>query len=435
MVTSTHRPTTPPTDGRTPTLRPADHWTSVTPTSDDPSTDGAGDEVADRVAEEASAATATGAGPRPAGHRHEDGPLVPFWLARAAAYGWRGLVVAAALYASVWLLARLSVVVIPVIVALILTTLCLPPAQWLERRGLPEAVAAGIVVIGGLVAIIGGLAALTPTFVDQIADLEPAVRDGIDFLLETAADFGYDRDRLDELLSQAGEALTGSASSVIGGIAGGASAVASGLAGIALLVVLLFFFVKDADEIRDWITARTPSHRRELVARLGERAWSALSGYVRGTAAIAAIDAVAIGIGLAIIGVPLVLPLSLLVFLGAFLPVIGAFVAGLVAVLVALASGGLTTAVWTLVLIIGVQQVEGNVLHPTIMRRAVALHPVVVLTALAVGATLAGIVGAFLSLPVAAVLAAVGNELRLRADARREPGEPTGAGADPAPAT
>lgn len=431
MVTSTQRSAAPTATGRSPTLRPADQGTSVTPTSEDPSTDAQADAVAGGVVDdETTAARDARAHGREQGHG--EATLVPFWLARAAAWGWRGLVVAVALYASVWLLARLSVVVIPVIIALILTTLCLPPAQWLERRGLPEAAAAGVVVVGGLVAIIGGLAALTPTFVDQIADLQPALRDGVDFVLETAADFGYDRDRLDELLSQAGEALTGSASSVIGGIAGGASAVASGLAGIALLVVLLFFFVKDADEIRDWITARTPSHHRELVARLGERAWSALSGYVRGTAAIAAIDAIAIGIGLAIIGVPLVLPLSLLVFLGAFLPVIGAFVAGLVAVLVALASGGLTAAVWTLVLIIGVQQVEGNVLHPTIMRRAVALHPVVVLTALAVGATLAGIVGAFLSLPVAAVLAAVGNELRLRADARRD-GAP--AAADAAPAT
>ncbi|MEX0836218.1 MAG: AI-2E family transporter, partial [Nitriliruptor sp.] len=182
-------------------------------------------------------------------------------------------------------------------------------------------------------------------------------------------------------------------------------------------IVLLFFFVKDGESIVDWFIARTPDDHRNVVRAVGHRAWSALAGFVRGTATIALIDAIAIGIGLAIVGVPLVLPLALLVFLGAFIPVIGAFISGLVAVLVALASGGFVTALIVLAIVFGVQQVEGNVLQPTIMRRAVALHPVIVLTALTAGGVLAGIVGAFLAVPVAAVLSAVGNELRLRHEA------------------
>lgn len=341
---------------------------------------------------------------------------VPEGLRRVAGWSWRLLVIGLAVLAGLALLTRLSVVVLPLIVALILATLCVPPAQWLERRGLPKAAAAAVVVVGGLAAIIGMLAALAPSFADQIGALRPTVEQGIDQVLVQLEQFGFDEQRLQELVEQARSSVSGSSSQIISGLAGGLAAALSGLAGLALLLVLLFFFVKDREDITDWMVARTPEPRRDVVRAIGRRSWTALSGYVRGTAAIAAIDAIGVGIGLAIIGVPLVLPLALLVFLGAFLPVIGALLAGSVAVLVALADGGLGAGIAALLLIIAVQQVEGNVLQPMIMRRAVALHPIVVLTALAMGATLAGIVGAFLSLPVAAVLAAVGNELRLRAE-------------------
>lgn len=359
---------------------------------------------------------------------------VPVTLQRAAGWSWRLLVVGLAVWVTLVILARLSVVTLPVFIALVLATLCVPPAQRLQRRGVPDGVAAAIVVIGGLIAIIALLAALAPAFVEEIAELRPTVEDGIDSLLLQLENLGYDRERLDELIAQARSQLSGSSSAILSGLAGGVAAALSGIAGIALLVVLLFFFVKDADDITAWMVERTPSQHRDVVTAVGRRAWGALSGYVRGTAAIAAIDATAIGIGLAIIGVPLVLPLAVLVFLGAFLPVVGALLAGLIAVLVALADGGVQTALIVLLLIVAVQQVEGNVLQPMIMRRAVALHPVVVLTALAIGATLAGIVGAFLSLPVAAVAAAVGNELRLRSEAR-EGGSVDGASTSGAPAT
>ena len=345
---------------------------------------------------------------------------VPRSLHRAAGWSWRLLIIGVAVYAGLVLLARLSVVVLPLFVAVVLATLCVPPARWLQRRGVPEAAAAGIVVVGGLTVIIALLAALAPGFAEEIAKLRPTVEQGIDSLLVQLEDFGYDRERLSDLLEQARAQLSSSSSTILSGLAGGVATALSGLAGIALLVVLLFFFVKDADDITDWMISRTPREHRDLATSLGRRSWEALSGYVRGTAAIAAIDAIGVGIGLAVIGVPLVVPLSVLVFLGAFLPVIGALLAGLIAVLVGLADGGLQTGLLVLLLIVAVQQVEGNVLQPMIMRRAVALHPVVVLTALAVGATLAGIVGAFLSLPVTAVLAAIGNELRLRSEARRE---------------
>ena len=166
-----------------------------------------------------------------------------------------------------------------------------------------------------------------------------------------------------------------------------------------------------------WAGERIPTSYRATAAAMGARAWTALSGYVRGTATIALIDALGIGLALLILGVPLVIPLTLLVFLGGFLPVIGATLTGLVAVLVALADGGLVTALLVLAAVVAVQQLEGHILQPVIMRRAVSLHPIVILVALATGSAMLGIVGAFLSVPAAAVLSAVGNELRLRSEA------------------
>jgi putative heme transporter len=202
-----------------------------------------------------------------------------------------------------------------------------------------------------------------------------------------------------------------------------------GVAALVLAVILLFFFVKDGAQLVDWMIARTPDQHRETARAVGRRAWTALTGFVRGTAAIALIDAVGIGIGLAIVGVPLVLPIAVLVFLGGFIPVIGAFITGMIAVLVALATAepdaAFQTALIVLAIVVGVQQFESNVLQPVIMRRAVSLHPVVVLTVLTAGAALIGILGAFLAVPIAAVAAAVGNELRLRNEAEADASGPS----------
>lgn len=357
----------------------------------------------------------------PTSDRDQD--RIPDWLEASAAWTWRLLLLLIAGLAVLWLLARLLVVSLPVIVAIIVATLAAPPVAALRRRGLKPAAATGIVVVGGLAAIIGLLAVLTPSFIDQLGDLGPTLADGWDAVLSwlETGPLGYDRAQVEELLSNAQDMVSsGGGSGLVSGVLSGAAIVAQGLAGLLLFVVLLFFFVKDGDEIVQWFIDRTSPAYRPTLRAVGARAWAALGGYVRGTALIALIDALGIMIGLLILQVPLVAPLTLLVFLGGFLPVIGAFAAGLVAVLVALAAGGLIKALLVLAVILGVQQLEGNLLQPVIMRRAVALHPVVILVALGAGAALAGIVGAFLSVPIAAVVAAAGNELRLRADAARD---------------
>lgn len=341
---------------------------------------------------------------------------VPAWLRLAAGWSWRIIVVGAAIFGIAWVLAQLFLVTLPVILAIVIATILIPPAEWLEEKGMPPA-AAGLTVVLGSVLVLGGiLAALAPSFIEQLRDLAPTLGEGRDAVfdwLETGP-LNLERSTVDDLLAQFRDGVGSGSDGLVGSVVTGATIVGQGLAALALMIVLLFFFVKDRDQITTWAKMRLPAGNRETAAALGRRAWAALGGYVRGTATIALIDAIGIGIGLAIIGVPLAMPLTFLVFLGGFLPVIGAFAAGLVAVLVALAAGGITKAIAALVLIVVVQQLEGNILQPVIMRRAVSLHPTVILIALAAGAAIAGIIGAFLSVPMAAVAAAVGNELRLR---------------------
>jgi putative heme transporter len=352
---------------------------------------------------------------------------VPSWLATATAWTWRMLVLLAGAGVILLLLTRLYLVSLPVIIALILSTLCVPPARALEARGVHRTGAAVIVVVGGVLAFGGVLAALAPPFITQVQDLQPTVTDAIDRLFEFAetGPLGWDREEVMGFLEQGLDTARERGGEIAGQVVSGAAIAVQGIAALTLALVLLFFFVKDGEQLVAWLLARTPADHQETMRAVGRRAWTALAGFVRGTAAVALIDAIGIGIGLAIVGVPLVLPIAVLVFFGGFIPVIGAFVTGLLAVLVALAAGGFQQALIVFAIVLAVQQIESNVLQPVIMRRAVSLHPVVILAALTAGATLTGVIGAFLAVPVAAVASAVGNELRLRHEAAR-------AGAGPA---
>lgn len=338
------------------------------------------------------------------------------WYDTASQYAWRGLVLLAALTAALYVATQLYLVTLPIILALILATICVPPARRLERLGLPRMLAATVVVIGGLGGVIGGIIALIPPFVAQARELIDAVSEGFDSVLTWLEEgpIGYDRDQVVDLLEQGLATLESAAGDIALSVGTFAVAVAQGLTALVLALVLLFFFVKDGDQIVRWFIERSPERHRNTVRACGARGWVALSGFVRGTALVALIDAVGIGIGLYIVDVPLVLPLAVLVFFGAFIPVIGAFITGILAVLVALASNGPVTALIVAGIVLAVQQFESNVLQPTIMRRSVSLHPVVILGVLTAGTILIGIVGAFLAVPITAVIAAVGNELRLR---------------------
>jgi predicted PurR-regulated permease PerM len=344
---------------------------------------------------------------------------VPSWLATSAAWTWRLLLLGLGAAAVIALATRLSLVAVPLIVALILTTLAAPPARWMVRKGWRPAFAAFVVVFGGFGLALAGVLALVPNFLEQTRELIPTVLIAVQDLLDWVerGPLGFDPERLVEFARQAWEQFEEEES---GRLAMGAlvalRVAVEFLVALVLAAILLFFLVKDGDRIWGWVVARSPEGHRDTVRALGHRAWDALSGYVRGTSLVALIDAVGIGLGLALLGVPLVLPLTLLVFIGGFVPIVGAFVSGLVAVLVALADVGPATAAIVLGIVIVVQQVESDLLQPIIMRRLVAvpLHPIVVLAVLTAGTVLVGVVGAFLAVPLAAVASAVTNELRLR---------------------
>ncbi len=350
---------------------------------------------------------------------------VPSWLTTLAAWTWRILVVLIGASALLYVLIRLYLVTLPVIVALILATLCVPPARWLERHRVHRTLATSVVLFGGIGVFGGMIAALTPAFVREVRQLGPTIAEAFDTLLVFLEDnFDWDRDEIMEAVEEGLQMLSDQSGQLASQVWSGAAIAVQMITALLLAIVLLFFFVKDGRQIVDWIIARTPDPYEETVRAVGRRSWTALSGFVRGTAIVAMVDAVGIGIGLAIVGVPLVLPIAVLVFLGGFIPVIGAFLTGLVAVLVALATGGFQQALIVLAIVVAVQQLESNVLQPVIMRRAVNLHPIVILAALTAGATLIGVVGVFLAVPIAAVAAAAGNELRIRHETNTTRSEP-----------
>lgn len=351
------------------------------------------------------------------------------WLRKigGGAWLWLGILLVAGI--ALTIVVELAIVVVPVILGLILTTMAAPPTRWLERRGLPSALATAIIVIGGLFALIGGLAALVPLFIAQAQDLGPTVVQGWNDLLAWLEDgpLGVDRGQVEGWLDEGLAAIGDQAGEVAGQAAAVATSTIEAVTAFVLTVVITFFLVKDGRTVAGWIRERVPAHRRDDVAAFGARGWEALGGYVRGTATVAAIDAVGIGLGLLILGVPLVLPLTVLVFFGGFIPVVGAALTGLLAVLVALASEGLVTALLVLGVVIIVQQVESDILQPMIMGRQVPLHPLVVLLVLSAGAKLVGLIGALLAVPLAASVSAIGNEVRLRSVHPGQPGpEPLG---------
>ncbi len=310
-----------------------------------------------------------------------------------------------------WIVLQLSLVFVPLMLAVLLAAVITPLVNRVERSGINRLVAVSAVYLAAIAITAGVFAAIVPLFVEQARDLGPTLRTGwvsVSRWLEEGP-LGWDRERIDELVAPvtSGEVIP------LARIASGAGEV---LAGALLTLVLSFFFVKDGPEISQWILARTPLAYRDAVRAAGERMWGSFGGFMRGTSLVALVDAVGIAIGLTLIGVPLVLPLALLVFLGGFVPVIGAAITGLLAVLVALAWGGAGPAIATLVVVIVVQQVESNVLQPMVMRRSVSLHPVVVLAVLTAGATTIGIVGALLAVPVTAAVVAAGNEIRIRGE-------------------
>ena len=308
---------------------------------------------------------------------------------------------------GVFALTRLSLVVIPVLLALILAAAIAPFVNWLRRKGWPGALATGVSfllllgVFGGLVTgIVFAIRSEWDTLVDQATagfnQVYDLVQDG-PFALDNS---GLE-DARDAILNFATSSTVGN------GAIAGLSAAGSFATGFVLLAVVLFYFLKDGDKIWAFILRWFHGERLQKATLSGARTMEVLGNYVRGTAIVAAVDAICIGAALFILGVPLALPLSVIVFVGSFIPLVGATVTGILAALIALVANGPVVALIVIIVIIAVNQLEGNFLQPVVMGKTLSIHALVILLALTAGTILAGIIGALLSVPIAAVTWAI----------------------------
>jgi predicted PurR-regulated permease PerM len=330
---------------------------------------------------------------------------VPRGLQVCTAFAWRFLVLAAAAYVLVLVMARTQLVLVPVIVGLLLSALLQPLAGWLVRRGLPRALSSAIVLFGGLLGIGLLVWLVVAQFRGGLTDLTSQVEGGIDKIRDWLVNgpLGLSERQIDDTITSAEASLRDNQSTLTSGAIGAAATVGHIVTGLLIALFTTFFFIKDGRQIFGWAVRLFPAGTRGRVSGAGERAWHTLVSYVRATLAVAFVDAVGIGVGAAVLGVPLALPLGVIVFLGAFVPIIGATVSGLVAVLVALVAKGPVTALILLGIVLLVQQVEGHVLQPLLLGRAVSVHPLAVVLAIATGVLLAGIVGALVAVPFVAV--------------------------------
>jgi predicted PurR-regulated permease PerM len=314
------------------------------------------------------------------------------------------VLIAVAVLGGLWLLGELRVVVVPVLASLLAATLLVPPADLLRRHGWPSAIATGVVMVAAAAIFAGIVALIAPAFVDQLGELESSVDEAVNEVVRwlVQGPFDLERSQIDEAVQNGLDSLRSNAGGIGKGVLSGASLLAEVIAGLLLMVVLVFFFVHDGRRMWEFGLSLVPRERRELVDGAGHEVWTATAGYMRGVALIAVVDAVLIGIALALIGVPLVVPLMVLVFFGAFIPLVGAVFSGAIAALVALISNGVVDAALVVAAIVAIQQIEGDLLYPNVVGRMIRLHPVAILLVLAAGTVVAGIVGALLSIPVAA---------------------------------
>jgi len=342
--------------------------------------------------------------PPPAPPRSAAATLWADGFGRVATRSLQTLAVVAVVAVGVLAVMQLTLVVIPVLIALVLAAAISPLVGWLRRRGVPSLLATWIALLT-LVALLSLVVwAVVRAVINQWDELADSAVDGLAELRDLVSVLPFEI--TDEQITEAQDAVQGLlASDAVGaGAAAGLSQTADFVAGFFIMVVVLFFFLKDGPRIWEFLLRPFEGERYQRGLRVGDRTVQTLGGYVRGTAIIAAVDAVGIGIGLAIVGVPLVIPLSVLVFLLAFVPLVGATVAGILAALVALVALGPIQALIVVVIVVVVNQIEGDFLQPVVMGRSLRLHPLVILVALTAGTVLAGITGAVLAVPIAASL-------------------------------
>jgi len=342
---------------------------------------------------------------------------VPRGLAVASAVILRAMIVVAGVVIVALGAAQMMLVVLPVIIAVLLATLLTPLARWLQAHRWRPAPAAFASVLLAVVVFFGLWALIIPGVLSQSDELFANVQKGAGDIVGVLEPLGIGRADLDKAIDDGLQSVQGGA--VANEVLTGAVLLTQWAAAIVLIVVLTFFFVKDGARLWEWVLELFHEDRQAMMREVGARSWAALSAYVQGVFLVATIDAVLIGAALLIVGVPVALPLIVLTFVAAFFPVVGAFTAGAAAVLVALVANGLPAALVIFAVIVAVQQLEGNVFYPVVVGRKLQLHPVGILLALTAGGVLAGVAGAFLAVPFAAVTGAVLGYTRERREERQ----------------
>ena len=343
-------------------------------------------------------------------------PQVPPALRSTAAWSWRLLVIGILGFYLIRLVGLFQVLVVPVLVALLLVALVLPLVDQLStahRRGLPRGVASLITLLATL-AVVGGVIGLIS---QQVAvgfpELQRQAAAGLRELQSELArgPLHLSADRLAELVDRALAGIRGNSDQLVTGALQVTSTAGHLVTGFFLVLFSSFFFLSGGKGIWAWVVSLFPRTARHRVNGAGERAWDTLTAFVRATLLVALVDGLGVGISAAVLTVPLALPLGLLVFIGAFVPIVGALVTGSVAVLVALVAKGPVVALVMLAAVVLVQQVESHLLQPFLLGRAVAVHPLAVILAIGAGVLLAGVVGALFAVPLVAVVNVVARYL------------------------
>ncbi len=312
--------------------------------------------------------------------------------------------IAAAAFVIGWAIGHLWMVLFPVSMALIVSTVLAPPVSFLRRRGFPSGLAAAVVMLTFVAAVTIVIAVLTPQVAGQAPAIASQASSGLlrvrDWL--TDGPLGLTDGQLTRAIEAVQDRLQDSAAAISSGALSTVSAATNVVINLVIVLMLTFFFIKDGHKFVPWV--RTLGGRRagEHVVEVLGRVWGTLGGFIRTQTLVAAIDAVIIGVGLAILGVPLAIPLAVVTFFGGYIPIIGAFVSGALAVLVTLVTNDPKDALIALLIVVAVQQLEGNVLSPWLQGKNMNLHAAVVLLSVTAGGTLFGVTGAFLAVPVAA---------------------------------
>ena len=346
---------------------------------------------------------------RESGRPRDRAAILEDGLAGLQRWGLRIILIAGAVFVIGWVIGALWVIVFPIILAIIVTTVLQPPAGWMRRHKVPSVLASLAVLITFIAAVVGLFAILAPQVAGQAPELAQSASVGLQKVRDWLTDgpLNFSEGQITRAIEAVQDKLRESAATISSGVFSTIGAATSALLNIVLVLMLTFYFVKDGHRFLPWVTTLGGRNAGEHAAELLRRTWDTLGGFIRTQTLVALIDAVIIGVGLSILGVPLAIPLAVVTFIGAYIPIIGALISGVLAVLVTLVTNSPRDALIALILVLVVQQLEGNVISPWLQGKNLNLHAAVVLLAVVLGGALFGITGAFLAVPAAATLAEV----------------------------